>query len=436
MTIYCIGIGGIGMSYVARLLKSEGHHVIGADAVEGSTTSELRAEGIEIVIGHKASNIPEDVSLILLSPAILSSQPEDYLEAKNRGVETKTWQEYIGEKTKQMKTIAVCGAHGKSTTTAMVGLMLIEAGYDPTVLVGTKLKEFNGSNIRFGKSEWLVIEADEFNDNFLNYYPTYTLLTSFEPDHLDYFKTPERYRASFVEFLSRTPVDGKVFYHNTQKETEILIHEQNISSAPVREEVGYMLQVPGKHNRENASLVDALGEEIGIPAEIREKSLKAFKGTWRRQEFKGETAGGALVYDDYGHHPTEVRVTLAGFREMFPEKKIICIFQPHQYSRVRTFLKDFSEAFSDADAVIIPNIYASRDSEEDKRSMTAQIVVDEISKHQNNVYFGDGLKESMELVKTNSEWNTSNSVIITMGAGDVTYISDWLVENNQYAVPE
>lgn len=439
MTIYCIGIGGIGMSYVARLLKAEGHHVVGVDASENSTVEELRAEGIEILIGHKASNIPADTDLVLLSPAILSTQPEDYLEAKKRGIETKTWQEYIGNKTKEMKTIAICGAHGKSTTTAMVALMLIEAGYDPTVLIGTKLKEFGGSNIRFGKSDWLVIEADEFNENFLNYFPQYILVTAYEPDHLEYYRTEENYRNAFLKFFRQISQDpmGHIFYHGhlspdpdrivleaywNKEDPGAETHISEIRDSQVPE-----LQVSGQYNRENAALVYALGRTIGIQDEVIEKALTSFKGTWRRQEYKGKTEQGAAVYDDYGHHPTEVKATLEGFRQRFPEKKIVCIFQPHQYSRTRIFLKEFGEAFSAADVVVIPGIYASRDSEEDKKSISAVAVVEEIKKHQKDVYFGDGLESSFKLVKENTEWNTENALIITMGAGDVTTISDWLV---------
>lgn len=427
MTIYCIGIGGIGMSYVARLLKAEGHRVVGADSAENGTVMELRQEGIEVFLGHKGENIPEDTSLVLLSPAILASLPLDYQAAQERHIEMKTWQEYIGEKTKNMKTIAVCGAHGKSTTTAMVGLMLMHAGYDPTILVGTKLKELDGKNIRLGKSEWLVIEADEFNDNFLNYYPTYVLLTSYEPDHLDYFKTPERYEESFIEFLSRVPKDGQVFFHDNEQSKILLSHVSAIPAVCTKNEVAYMLQVPGKHNRENAALVEALGEALHINADVVEEALKAFSGTWRRQERKGITKRGALVYDDYGHHPSEVKATLAGFREAFLEKKILCIFQPHQYSRTKTFLHEFAHAFSDADVVLIPNIYASRDTEEDKKSVSAEILVAQLKAAGVEAYFTNGIENTYHHLKDHQKWNSETYLIVTMGAGDITLLSDWLV---------
>ena len=187
------------------------------------------------------------------------------------------------------------------------------------------------------------------------------------------------------------------------------------------------LQVSGQYNRENAALVYALGRTIGIPDATIEKALTSFKGTWRRQEYKGKTSEGADVYDDYGHHPTEVKATLEGFRERFPEKKIVCVFQPHQYSRTRIFLKEFGEAFESADVIIIPGIYASRDSEEDKKSVSALDLVREISLHQKEVYYGDGLDHSYQMIKDNPEWNSEQNLIITMGAGDITNLASTLV---------
>lgn len=430
------------MSYVARLLRAEGHEVIGADAVENSTVLELKNEGIPIFIGHKSTNIPKETELVLLSPAVLSSQPEDYLYAKAEGIETKTWQEYIGELTKKKRTIAICGAHGKSTTTAMVGLMLMEAGYDPTVLIGTKLKEFGGSNIRFGASDWLVIEADEFHENFLNYYPEHILVTSFEPDHLEYYKNEKNYREAFVKFfrqLSQNPV-GHIYYHGTNPEPDTLVLQAtmvdgehmpieaitHISEIP--ESMIPPLQVSGMYNRENACLVYALGRAIGIPDDTIESALKKFQGTWRRQEYKGKCSEGAEVYDDYGHHPTEVAVTLEGMKARAPHKKLLCVFQPHQYSRTRIFFEEFKKAFSAADSVLIADIYASRDTEEDKKSINAQNLVDGIKEYHESVYLGGSIEECYKKIQESEDWKGEEWMIVTMGAGDVTNISDWLVQ--------
>lgn len=414
--IHILGIGGIGASYVARYLHYTGFHVTGSDMTQNTTVMELLEEGIGISIGHHKDNISDQVDLVLISPAILSARPDEFEEVLRRNIPYMTWQQYLGDITKSKKTIAICGAHGKSTTTGMVTSMLLHAGLDPTVMIGTKMKELDNKNIRIGKSDLLVIEADEFHDNFLSYTPTYILCTSYEPDHLDYFKTEERYRDSFVQFFSRLQdTKGTLFTHNDEEVCAIA--KQAGVTPSVASAITYELSVMGLHNRQNAALVHALGVELGIDADTAQKGIQAFHGTWRRMEYIG-TFQGSEVYDDYAHHPTEVKATLEALHSGKQGKKIIALFQPHQYSRTLQCLPDFGTAFEDAMITCILDIYPSRDTEEDMKKVHAQDVVDAINKHNpHSALYIENQKSLKEFLEKNASTET---VIIAMGAGSIS----------------
>ncbi len=412
--IHIIGIGGIGASYVARYLQHNGVLVTGSDMSENSTVLELKKEGIPVAIGHSRENIPQNVNLVLISPAVLAGRPDEFLYVLEQQIPFQTWQEYLGEITAEKTTIAVCGAHGKSTTTAMVAMMLIEAGLDPTVMVGTKLAEFGGKNIRIGKSNLLVIEADEFHDNFLSYTPKYILCTSYEPDHLDYFETVERYRASFVEFFSKVEyTGGKVFVHE-HDEAQNIAQEISVPVEVVTTLIDYPLEVMGEHNRQNASLVHALGVELGIDEQIVQKGLQLFRGTWRRMEKIG-TLNNCPVYDDYAHHPTEVTATLAAFKEGMPDSRIVAVFQPHQFSRTYAFLDEFASSFGSADSTFIMDIYPSRDTDEDKKKVHATDLVEKVP---GAMYAGELSVLTKQLQQIAQE--NPNSVFVFMGAGSIS----------------
>jgi len=429
MKIYCIGLGGIGMSSVARIAHAQGHIVSGADKVHSPLLDELEQEGIHAIVGHTASALENKPDLILISQAVPYAAPADYLEAKRLEIPMKSWQEYLGELTKEKHVIAICGTHGKSTTTGMVTRLLLDAGMDPTVMIGTKMKELGGSNFRVGNDNYVVIEADEYHENFLNYSPTDILLTSLEPDHLDYYGTRERYEAAFVTFLSKAAEKGGSVFVPKREEDGVRVVE-SITGVDVHitpEAYTGKLGIFGEHNLWNASLVDALGEKLGISKEVRENSLAGFAGTWRRMEVRGTTTQGAIVYDDYGHHPTEILATLSAFRHEFPTKKLVCIFQPHQYSRSRQLLAEFGTSFGDADTVIIPEIYESRDTEEDKQLMNTEIFADEITRHHKDVHNGQGLEGTYQLLQRHPEYTNKDVVIICMGAGTITDLATKLV---------
>ena len=395
--IFFIGIGGIGMSGLARLLKAKGKEVSGSDSTSSSTTDELEEEEIGITIGHNAHHLDEDTELVVYSEAIPDTNVE-LVKARELGIPTLTYFEALGEATEGYRVIAVAGSHGKTTTTAMLALILEEAGQDPTVIVGSKLKEFGNKNVRVGGSDLFVVEACEYRRNFLSLKPDLLGITNIELDHLDYFKDQADYENAFTTIASQS--------------SEVLWPED---TSEYEGELG----IPGEHNQRNAGLAAMMARRLGVSEPDIASALANYTGAWRRFEFKGTSLYGALIYDDYAHHPSEIVATLQGAREKYPDERIIAVFQPHQYSRTRALLQDFAEAFEDADEVIIPNIYPARDTEEDRRAMSPDILVDEISRYHENVRNGSGLENTQRYLEDTLE---EGDVLIVMGAGDVDHI--------------
>lgn len=388
--IHFIGIAGSGMSALAHIIKSYGISITGSDIEESP---------------HKAENIDNDVDLVIYSPAI----PETNIEiqtAKQKKIKTISYPEALGLLTKSFDTIAVCGTHGKTTTTGMIAAALIANNLDPTVLVGANIAELDNLNCRVGKSNILLIEACEYKRAFLNYHPKYIVLTNIEADHLDYYKDEQDYKNAFTEFINKLPEDG------------ILVSNSNANNA-----VSFNLSIPGEHNIQNAKLAYALTMQFNADPQATINALNSFKGASRRFEIKG-TIGKTTIIDDYAHHPTAIRATLKATREKYgADKNILCVFQPHQYNRTHKLLKDFSTSFADADAVIIPNIYKVRDTIEDQNKISPQKLVEAISNNHPNAIYGNGLRETEQKIKKSlNEYD----IVITMGAGDVWKVSESL----------
>lgn len=423
MHIYCLGIGGIGMSYVVRYLLSQGHAVSGTDKAESEPVARLRAEGVQINIGHEHP-LPEDVDLVLVSPAVLIAAPPDLEEAKERGLPIQTWQEYLGTITAQHNTLAVCGVHGKSTTTAMAGVAMVELGLDPTVMVGSFVPSFGGSNLRLGVSPWLVLEADEYHENYLSYQPTHILCTSYEPDHLDYFGSEENYARAYVRFFAKLPAEGRVFYHAQDAKVASLIAEAGKEGIPVPEDP-ITLSVPGAHNRANARLVRAFLTYIGQSPEAIAQSLLAFTGTWRRQELIGTLADGTRIYDDYAHTPTEINATVAALREAYPAAELVVVFQPHQYSRTRLFFDGFVQAGVGAERLLVMDIYESRDSEEDKRAVNSPMLVEAMRGAGRPAEYVGDVEQTLASLRALPP-ATRERIVICMGAGTITRVAHGL----------
>ena len=420
---YFIGIKGVGMTALAQVLKGYGIEVLGSDKKEKFFTDEvLKKIKIEVIEKFDPGNIPSDVDLIVVSVAYYNEFDKDQSlnveveEAIKKNLPILTYAQVLGMIFDQKYGIAVSGTHGKSTTTAMLGVVLEQAGLDPTVIVGTRVLEWQ-SNARVGKSKYLVAEADEYRDSFSYYSPKVLVLTSVEYDHPDFFKTFDDYRNVFKEMIKKIPQDGFIVANAQDK---IVLELVKQAQCPVVEygPLDIELKSPGEHNQLNASAALEVGLKLGLKREQIEKSLSNFKGTSRRFEIKGEKDG-ILFIDDYAHHPTEVKATLKAAKELYPNKKIWAIFQPHTFTRTQALLDDFGRAFIRADSVIILDIYGS--SREKIGKVHAKDLVKEIKKHKKDeVRYIATIKQAEKYLK---EHVGANQVILTMGAGDVWRLS-------------
>ncbi len=398
MHIHFVGIGGIGMSALARLYQARGVEVSGSDVTDSPILDALRDEGMGVFVGHSAFQVAGDVSTVVYSEAIAADNVE-LSEARERGIPLKTYFEALGEVTEEFKTIAVAGSHGKTTTTALIARLLMRAYRDPTVVIGTNMKELEGRNMRLGGGEWMVVEACEYRRSFLHLSPKIVVLTNVDLDHLDYYKDEDDYVRAFEEFVAKLPGDGVLVANGDDEKVRRVAEKARCDvvyfdrgSANLEK---LTLAVPGHHNKMNALGAFMVGMELGIEEELMLEALNSFEGTWRRFEYKGKF-NGADVYDDYAHHPAEIQATLQGAREKYPDHRLIAVFQPHQYSRTRHFFQEFAKAFGLADEVIVPNIYKVRDSEEAVASVSVERLVNEIKKHHAAVSGGMGLDGPVE----------------------------------------
>jgi UDP-N-acetylmuramate--alanine ligase len=433
MKIHFIGIGGIGVSALARYYLEKGHQVSGSDLVSSEITQALEKLGARIFIGpHSAKNLHcstfhvEQPNLVIYSPAVLPTNPE-IREAKKLKIKCQSYPEALGELTKKYFTIAVCGSHGKSTVAAMIGLILTKAGFNPTVILGTKLREFGDSNCRVGKSKYLVIEADEYKESFLNYWPKIIVLLNIEYDHPDYFKKPKDYVLAFKKFVSHLPKNGILIINKDDKNidsTFFAIAKNGVYYSLKQREAKKLrkiLKVPGEFNVSNALAALAVARVLKIPDKISFKALSQFKGTWRRFDEKiakiPNTKYPIRIITDYAHHPTQVKVTLKAAREKYKNKKIWCIFQPHQYQRTYYLWNDFVKVFKEApvDKLIITDIYdvAGREEKEIKEKINSKKLVREIEK-ENVVYLPK--EKIINYLKKNLK---GGEVVMIMGAGDI-----------------
>jgi UDP-N-acetylmuramate--alanine ligase len=362
--IHFIGIGGIGISAIARMLLSLGKKVSGSDSSQSEITDGLKKMGAQIFIGQKKENIPDGVDLFIYTVAVKADNPE-FIEAKSRGVKMMTYAQTLNEISTSKYTIAVAGTHGKTTTTAMVAKILIDTELDPTVIVGSLIKDKNGESTNFiaGKSDYFVVEACEYDRSFLNINPKIAVVNNIDNDHLDYYGSIEGVIAGFREFAQKVPKDGYIVCDPSDEKIEEVIRglECTIIDRTQFYDKDLVMKVSGEHNRKNAGTALAVASILKVDLVMAKKALNTFTGTWRRFQYKGETEKGTLIYEDYAHHPTEVKATLAGAREMYPEKRIVVVFQPHLFSRTKLLLNDFANAFSDADEIILAPIFPARE---------------------------------------------------------------------------
>jgi len=432
MKIHCIGIGGIGVSALAQYYLEKGHQVSGSDLAASEITDFLGKKGVTIFIGNKPENISQNIDVVIYSPAVKPENPE-IQKAKVLGIKAQSYPEALGELTKNHYTIAISGSHGKSTTTALIALLMIKAGFDPTVIVGTKLKEFGNSNFRMGKSNYLIIEACEYDSSFENYFPKITVVTNVDKEHLDYFKTFANVVKEFKKFIAKLPAGGFLVANKDDKNLVKISHgtfTTKFYSLKQKETANTkkIMNIPGQHNVSNALAVLAVARILHIKDAVTFKSLSEYHGSWRRFEIIKNSP--YVLISDYGHHPNEVLVTLKATREKYPGKKIWCIFQPHQYQRTFYLFKDFVALFRkvNIDHVIITDIYdvAGREEKQINQSVSSEKLVKKILRRGSgqvgkaNVAYMP-VNEAEKFVKENIR---KGEVLIIMGAGDIYKLTD------------
>lgn len=421
--IHFIGIGGIGMSALARFYIAKGRHVTGSDLYASEITDGLVRDGVAVRIGvQRAVHLPKETNAVVYTAATPSTNPE-LKAAHKRGIDVKTYAEAIGDLTRQYRTITISGSHGKSTTTALSALVLEDGYYDPMVIVGTKLNEFGGSNFRNGKGSYLVLEADEWNKSFLNYQPEIAIVTNIDAEHLDTYGSVENVEQTFHEYLEKVPRHGKIIANydderlrNRAKKFGMKVKWYSLKD-PEAGIVRSILRISGDHNVSNALAALNCGRVLGIAETHILQALSRFTGAWRRFEFMG-MHNGVFVFNDYGHHPSEITATLAAARIRFPFRRIICVYQPHQYQRLANLWDGFIGAFDLADHVLMLPVYdvAGRETDGARKSVNSEKLVCELAGRGKRAEHSVSFDHAKQWIYNNSK---DGDIVMIMGAGDI-----------------
>ncbi len=446
--LHFIGIGGAGMSGIAELSLRLGFAVSGCDLKDGPVTMRLKSLGAEIDTGHHVAHIKSELDAVVISSAVKFSNPE-VARAREIKIPVIPRAEMLGELLRMARVgIAVAGTHGKTTTTGLVGLILEEAGLDPTVAIGGNLRS-RGSNVRLGRGDYMVAEADESDASFLLLVPTLAIVTNIDPEHLDHYGNIDRVRDAFLSFINHVPFYGAavlgidsvnvrgllpsirkpVITYGLAADADLRAEKIVIDGLSTRFEVvrkGELLgevaiPTPGVHVAMNSLAAIAIALELGISFEVAAKALAKFSGISRRFEIKGEAAG-RIVIDDYAHHPEEVKATLAAARAAF-KRRIVAVFQPHRYTRLRDLFEGFLRAFDDADMLCLMDIYSA--GEDAIPEVTSHRLYEAITKrgHLNVRYLGGLNGAAQKLV----DMTMPDDVVLTLGAGDIYQLGDQLL---------
>jgi UDP-N-acetylmuramate--alanine ligase len=429
MRIYMTGIGGIGMSALAQLYATHGEDVLGSDRSDGPTIDLLRDSGIKVIIGQTADNVPKDADVLVYSDAVPFDAPER-VRARELGIPERSYFQALGEVSAGVTTVAVAGTHGKTTTTAMLTKILVDAGQNPTAIIGSIVKDF-GSNFVAGSPDLFVVEACEYKDHVLEIDPKILVITNVEWDHTDYFLTEADFVRTFNEAARKVPAGGAIVTNPA------LPHMQEVLEGVVAPVIDYTkeevpaLNLIGDFNIQNAQAAKAAA--LVLASDLTDSqvdtSLKNFQGTWRRFEYKGDTKEGAFVFDDYAHHPTAVLKTLRAARTqpLIGDAPLIVVFQPHLYTRTRDLMDGFASAFGDADEVLLAPIYAAR--EDPILGVTSDELAKQITAHGTPAKAFPNLEAIETYLRTVSNFRTR---IITMGAGDVYTIAEHLTDPSKF----
>ena len=472
--VHFIGIGGISMSGLAQIILKEGFTVSGSDMKESALTRQLTALGAVVSYPQKADNITNDIDVIVYTAAIHEDNPE-FAAAKASQKPMLSRAEFLGQlMNNYSRSVAVAGTHGKTTTTSMLTHILLAAKADPTISVGGILKAIDG-NIRVGSSDCFVTEACEYTNSFLHFYPKYSVVLNVEAEHLDFFKDYDDIRHSFHRFLANTADDGAIILNGEisdrdeltgQLSTKVItygfekdfdVYASDISyddfgcasfvvHTPAGDQTPIRLHVPGKHNISNALAAYAVASQMGVAPQAIAEGLSAFTGTDRRFQYKGtlrhhtdasaSSPAEITIVDDYAHHPTEIRATLTAARNIChpdapdaaasgKDRRIVCVFQPHTYSRTKAFLDDFADALSLADVVVLADIYAARET--DDHSVSSRDILDRLKARGTEAYYFPTSETFDGMEKFLLKKCIDGDLLITMGAGNILEVGEHLL---------
>ena len=447
--IHCLGIGGIGLSAVAEILKDNGHTVTGTDIKVSEVTEHLESIGIKVFREHVAENV-DNVDAVVYSAAVSDENPE-VVRARELGIPLFSRAEVLGRLMENYRSsIAICGTHGKTTVTSMTSLILRNAEYRPTILVGGNLPEING-NVEIGSNDYFVTEACEYMDSFLNLKPSIGVILNIDSDHLDYFKDMDHIVKSFRTFVEQIGDEGTIVaYGDNPFVKDVLKDHSNKITYGYSESCDYYaenivfddmgfpsfdichegnkvaeikLAVPGEHNVLNSMAAFATARHLGVDVRTIRDTLAAFGGTHRRFDFTGITDGGVKVIDDYAHHPTECRATIAAASNV-KHNRLWIVFQPHTYTRTKALFNEFTECFTGADVLVLTDIYAAR--EKDVYDISTEKLYNsmkELHPDKEIYYIGD-FDRIADFIKSNA---ASGDMVITMGAGDVYKVGELIL---------
>jgi len=445
--IHFVGIGGIGMSGIAELLHNQGYEISGSDLRETEITRRLQTMGCTIRYGHHANHI-RNAHVVVISSAVKPDNPE-VKAAKEKQVPVIPRAEMLAELMRMKQGIAVAGSHGKTTTTSLISTILYQAGMDPTIVIGGKLNSI-GTNAKLGDGEYLVAEADESDGSFLKLNPVIALITNIDPEHMEYFHTMDNLRASFVTFANKVPFYGAAIVCLDHPEIQRILpdiqkriityglsaqadyHAENIHQEGfetifnlIKDQTAageIRVRMPGKHNALNAIAAIAVSQELGIPLQKVKQALCEFEGVQRRFQQR-HAIGNILIIDDYGHHPREIEATLQAAKSGW-DRRVIAVFQPHRYTRVRDLMDEFFRCFYQADKLIVTDIYPA--GEKPIEGIHAEKLYEGILHHgHRDVHYIKDLKEIAAFLTTHTR---SGDMVITLGAGNIWKVGDMLAE--------
>lgn len=418
--VYMVGIGGIGMSALAQLFKHAGKNVAGSDREESPTTRLLTEKGVQVWVDTDA-HVLKETKLLIYSDAV-PAENKERVKAREMNIPQISYFEALGEISKEKRTIAVAGTHGKTTTTGMLAKVLHDAGKDPTAIIGSIVSDF-GSNFLPGEGEWFVVEACEYRDHLLELSPEILVITNIELDHTDYFPTLTALQDTFRIAIERVPKTGAIIANPSDPAVAPILKGAQAPIVDYMKESVPELQLIGGFNALNARAAKCAAR-VAFPdlhVSAADQSLASFKGTWRRFEYKGETPKGALVFDDYAHHPTAIEETIQAVREKYPNKKIVVAFHPHLYSRTKSFLNEFAVSLAKADTAFVAPIYAAREAPDP--SITNEALAN-VARARGGAVVAASFDEIREKLLQEDE----HTLIVTMGAGDIYKVAEQITE--------